>query len=196
MAANKARKEETRRAIIEKAAARFRRDGIAAVGLRPLVADAGLTHGAFYAHFPSRDDLVAEAVGAALADTLAMLRDVAHSAPEAGQLEALIGSYLSERHRVAMARGCAGAALAPEVARGDAAVRDAFGRGVDRIVALIAGLLPPGGTDIARVDRSRAIFAGMMGTLQLARTCDEADAGRLLAGGRAAALATARLRWD
>lgn len=192
----KGRREETRGRILEAAATRFRRDGIEAVGIKSLMAELGLTHGGFYAHFPSREGLVAEAVGEALGDTLRTLRAAVDEAPEGSKLEAFVDSYLSGLHLERMDRGCAGAALAPEVARQPPAARGRFGDGLKALVALLASQLPAGGSADRRVERGYALFGGMMGALQLARAVDDpALSGTILEQGRAAARLLAHQPW-
>lgn len=189
-------KDAARAGILQKAAERFCRDGIEAVGVRTLMADAGLTHGAFYAHFSSRDEVVAEAILTSLQATHDHLARAVEAAAPGEGLRALTGFYLADRHRQDMARGCAAAALAPEVARGDARIRSRFEAGLDAIIQLLAGQLPEGGTEQARLARARSIFAGMMGAIQLSRTVPDEEAAGLLADGREAALSLARKPWD
>ncbi|WP_028624094.1 TetR/AcrR family transcriptional regulator [Pseudomonas sp. Ant30-3] len=96
-------KAQTHIRIVKEAAARFRRDGIGATGLQPLMNALGLTHGGFYTHFKSKDELVEEALQAAGEEVdarCAML--FAQEFP----LEAFIDSYLSERHRTTPEQGC------------------------------------------------------------------------------------------
>ena len=192
----KGRRVETRAKILEAAATRFRRDGIEGVGIKSLMSEVGLTHGGFYAHFPSRDGLVAEAVGDALGDTLRALRQVVDEAEPEERLDSLIDSYLSELHRDRMDRGCAGAALAPEVARQPAAARAEFTAGLKKIIDLLTAELPPGGSSSQRVERGYAVFSGMMGTLQLARALDNPSLSKnILASGRNAARLLATQPW-
>ena len=106
----KGRKDATRRRITEVASERFRSGGIAASGVASIMSDAGLTNGAFYPHFQSKEELVRETVAAALEAQLDQLRDVL----AAGGLEAAIAVYLSAEHRDNPATGCASAALPPE----------------------------------------------------------------------------------
>lgn len=190
------RKQASREAILKHAAERFRSEGIAAVGVRPLMADAGLTHGGFYAHFASRDDLVAATLEYAAEATLAYFRDTLAAVPPEARLERLIATYLRKLHREHMGLGCAVAALGPEIARQDAETRRRFdvrGRGV---VRLIADHLPEGGTADMRLDRACIVFATLMGTLQLIRIeTDPAAVDRLIAGGRTAALQIASQPW-
>ncbi len=189
-------KRASREAILQRASERFRREGIAAVGVRPLMADAGLTHGGFYAHFASREDLVGAALEYAAEATLDHFREALAEAPEGQKLERLISTYLRPLHRDHMGLGCAVAALAPEIARQDASTRRRFDVRRRGIVALIAEHLPPGGDADARLDRASTVFATLMGTLQLVRIeTDAAVVERLVAAGREAALLLARRPW-
>jgi len=192
----KGHKEQTRRTILEKASTRYRRDGLSAVGLRMLMTDAGLTHGGFYAHFPSRSALIAEAIGAALAETLKSLaKAVARAAPGNG-VDAFIDAYLTSLHRDRPDRGCAAASLAAEIAREGAEVRKRFTKGTDAIVRLLADQLPPGGDPRDRVQRAFTVFSLLMGVLQLSRAIvDPRRSGRILASGRRAARTLALEPW-
>ena len=178
-----AHRDAVRRRVVVAASEQLRGQGLAATGVRAMMQASGLTHGGFYGHFPSRAGLVAEAVAEALATTLAALRAAADAVDRPDRAAAIIDAYLGERHLAHMAKGCAAAALAPEIARDDVAVRAAFTAGVDAIVALLAEALPE-----ADAARAGAVFALMMGVLQLARTSIDAEvAARMLADGRAAA---------
>lgn len=189
-------KQISREEILKRAAERFRQDGVAAVGVRPLMADAGLTHGGFYAHFASRDDLVAAALEYAAESTLDYFKDVLAQTPEPERLRVLIKTYLRPLHRDHMGLGCAVSALAPEIARQPEETRRRFdirGRG---LVRLIAEHLPPGGSPEDRLDRASLVFAQMFGTLQLIRIETDLEAvPRLLKGGREAALLLATQPW-
>ncbi len=189
-------KQEARDAILKNAAERFRRDGIAAVGVRTLMADAGLTHGGFYSHFASRADLVAAAAEYAAESTLGYFGKVLDAAPADRKLETLIEAYLRPFHRKRMDLGCAAAALAPEIARESPPTRARFIGQTARLVRLIADLLPQGGTPEDRDARARTVFATMMGVLQLMRVETNPDTvGRLMHEGREAALHLAMRSW-
>jgi len=186
-------KEASRQEILDRAAERLRRDGIAAVGLRGLMADAGLTHGAFYAHFDSKADLVTEAVDHAVGQTFAYFQHELADVPQDRKMDRLVEIYLHPRHREEMSIGCVASALAPEIARGDTALRQRFSDRNANFLGLIADCLPAGGTAAQRADRATTVFAAMLGTLQLARAeADQARAEALLKAGRAAALLIAR----
>src|SRR3954464_13468076 len=119
----KDQKQATRQRILEAAGRRFKKDGIDGAGVAAVMSDAGLTNGAFYAHFASKEDLVANV----LADQLRAQRQSfdAQPADRAG-LEAFIRSYLSQQHRDQCADGCPSAALLDEIARRPAATRQVF----------------------------------------------------------------------
>lgn len=187
-------KEETRRRIVETAARRFRKDGIEATGIAGLMADAGLTHGGFYAHFSSKDDLVRSAVGTAMKGTVADHAAAAATARDEGRdgLETIVRRYLSRAHRDQPETGCAIASLAAELVRSPTRTRAALAQDTDELIALIAGELTDSGALDAR-SRAAMVLALMVGTLQLARaTPDDASSDALLSAGRKAALVLAR----
>jgi TetR/AcrR family transcriptional repressor of nem operon len=187
---DKSHKQATREHILRTAARRFRQDGIDGVGLASLMAEAGLTHGGFYNHFASREELVAEAAASALDETLARLK---RQPDDDGGIEWFVRTYLSLQHRDAMARGCAIAALAGDMARRPAEARQAFWLKIEGIEAEIGARLPPALGATERCDRAGAVLALMLGTLQLARlTTDPGRSEAILQAGIGAALALAR----
>ena len=189
-------KRATREAILKQASERFRRDGIAAVGVRPLMADAGLTHGGFYAHFGSRSELVAETLDYAAASTLEFFRTAIANSPPERKLETIIRTYLRPVHRDHMALGCSVSALGPEIAREAEATRAQLAARHMGLVQLIAEHLPAGGDAAARIERASIVFATMLGTLQLMRIETDADiAAQLAKAGREAALLVAAAAW-
>src|SRR3546814_5676361 len=99
---------------------------MAAGGVRTLMAEAGLTHGAFYTHFPARSDRVVAAIDHALSSAAAHLRHIVEQAPAGRGLEALVRSSLSIGHRDRADLGCAASALAPELARESLPARESF----------------------------------------------------------------------
>src|SRR6058998_3135188 len=118
---DKGHKQATRQRILEAAGRRFKQDGIDGAGIAAVMSDAGLTNGAFYAHFASKEDLVANV----LADQLRTQRHDLQ-APDRQGLEAFIRSYLSPQHRDECADGCPSAALLDEIGRRPAATRQVF----------------------------------------------------------------------
>src|ERR671911_1184815 len=129
-------KQATRRRIIEAAGRRLKRDGIDGSGVATLMADAGLTNGAFYAHLDSKEDLVASTV----ADQLHAQRE----RYSAQSLEEIVRAYLSPEHRDDTAGGCPSAALLDEIARSSDAVKRAYTDGQRAIIDDAAARLAPG----------------------------------------------------
>jgi TetR/AcrR family transcriptional repressor of nem operon len=173
-------KQATRQRILEAAGRRFKRDGIDGAGVAALMSDAGLTNGAFYAHFASKEDLVANV----LADQLLTQRQsVDAQPPDREGLEAFVRSYLSPQHRDQCAEGCPSAALLDEIARRPAATRQVFTDELMGVIDDIAARLDPADVSAARAD-ALAVFGLMVGTLQLARALTDRDlSDQLLAHG-------------
>lgn len=185
----KGHKAATRQHILEVAAKSFRRAGVSAAGISGIMGAAGLTNGAFYLHFASKEELVREAVGSALAERQLDLEEKLQAGAD---LERVIRSYLSQAHREDLACGCPSAALLPELGRHSVPIRQTYENGLRSFVATLAALLPD--ADLKSADRrAAAIFALMVGTLQLARAVpDAARAEEILEGGVEAALVLAR----
>jgi TetR/AcrR family transcriptional regulator, transcriptional repressor for nem operon len=164
-------KDATRQRIVRTAARRLKADGVQGSGVSALMAGAGLTNGAFYVHFASKLDLVARVVGEELGAQRAAA--ATQLAGETG-LAGLVGTYLSAEHRDHPGDGCPSAALIEEIARGDQSVREAYTRGIVSFVDVIAAHLDPVDPHTQQV-RVLAAFAGMVGTLQMARTVTDLD---------------------
>jgi TetR/AcrR family transcriptional regulator, transcriptional repressor for nem operon len=160
---SKDHKAATRRRIVEAAGRRFKRDGIDGSGIATLMADAGLTNGAFYAHFDSKDDLVATAV----ADQLREQRESYWERPGAG-VEQLVREYLSVRHRDDPEHGCPSAALLDEIGRCAVSTKQAYTDGMLALADEIAARLAPDDPESARAT-TLSLFALLIGTLQLSR---------------------------
>src|SRR3954471_1747673 len=121
-----AHKEATRQRIIDNAGRRLKRDGIDGSGIAALMADAGLTNGAFYAHFASKDHLVASVVQEELRLQSATLGELA---PGVAGVEQLARAYLSPEHRDHREAGCPSAALLDEIGRSAEVTKDAYTAG-------------------------------------------------------------------
>jgi TetR/AcrR family transcriptional repressor of nem operon len=183
----KGRKDTSRRRIMDVAVGRFRSDGIAGSGLAAIMKDAGLTNGAFYPHFPSKADLVRETLSDALSKQAVWLREVL----DEGGLDRVIDIYLSPEHRDNPGLGCASAALLPELARQPEETRGMYAKQSRILVLLLAEALP---AEVeAREDVACAIFATLIGTLQLARAVDKKMSDRILQAGKNAIRALAGL---
>jgi TetR/AcrR family transcriptional repressor of nem operon len=164
-------KAETRRRIIETAGRRLKQDGIDGSGVAALMTDAGLTNGAFYAHFESKDDLVANVV----ADQLATQCAVLASLPEGrAAVEEFVRDYLSPHHRDDPSTGCPSAALLDEIGRCDDAVRDSYTEGMQSIVDVIMAHLSPHDPSAGRT-RALGLFTVLVATLQLARAVSDRE---------------------
>ena len=181
----KDQKQATRQRILEAAGRRFKQDGIDGAGVAAVMSDAGLTNGAFYGHFTSKEDLVAHV----LADQLRTQRESFDAQPsDRAGLAAFIRAYLSPQHRDRCADGCPSAALLDEIARRPAATRQVFTDELMRVIDDIAARLEPTDAEAARTD-ALTLFGLMLGTLQLARALTDRDlSDQLLAQGAETAL--------
>jgi TetR/AcrR family transcriptional repressor of nem operon len=168
MGSSQADKAASHERIVKAAAARIRRDGIDGMAVADLMREAGLTHGGFYRHFASRDDLVAEAVEAAMAHGSRRAEAARQGGPEA--LATAIDAYLSPLHRDKPETGCAVAALPADIARTNPRARTAYSRQVRSYVDLLAELTPASDPDEAQF-----VLATLVGALVLARAVDDRD---------------------
>jgi TetR/AcrR family transcriptional regulator, transcriptional repressor for nem operon len=159
-------KEDTHKRIVNTAASAFRKHGINGIGLVPLMKETGLTHGGFYAHFKSKDALVAEAIDAAFHETIERLRRAAETAPDKTPRRAFMDEYLSEGHRDDPSIGCVIAALGTETARLKPTVREHIDKNLEAMLAL---LTDDGKGRDARPETLRAL-ATAVGAIVLART--------------------------
>lgn len=171
-------KEATRRRMIETAGQRFKNDGIDGSGIATLVADAGLTNGAFYGHFSSKDDLVATVVAQQLEDQVAVVNSLPAGLES---VEAFLRGYLSAAHRDDLAGGCPSAALLDEIGRCDAVVREAYTGGASSMIEAIARHLDDGDPQRTN-ERAIGLFALLVGSLQAARAVTDPElSDRILA---------------
>jgi AcrR family transcriptional regulator len=158
-------KQATRQRILEVAGRRFKQDGIDGSGIATVMKDAGLTNGAFYAHFASKDDLVASVITEQLRGQAGEFR----TRPEgAAGVEQIVRDYLSAEHRDHTGEGCPSAALLDEIGRSTNAVKQAYTEGLLSIVDDIATRLAPQDPASARA-RTLSAVALLIGTLQLSR---------------------------
>jgi AcrR family transcriptional regulator len=162
----KEHKQATRQRIIETAGRRFKRDGIDSSGISTLMADAGLTNGAFYAHFASKDDLVAIAVADQLRAQYANV--IEQAAPGIAGVEQIVRWYLSPQHRDSPDDGCPSAALLNEIGRCADETKQAYTDGVLAVIDGIAARLAPADPRSVRT-KTLSVYAMMVGTLQLSR---------------------------
>jgi TetR/AcrR family transcriptional repressor of nem operon len=187
----KGHKEATRRRIIETAASRFRKDGIEAVGVADLMAEAGLTHGGFYSHFASKEDLVR-----------ATVEEVAPRAKERfkqrvadGGLENYIRFYLGPSHRDHPEAGCLISTLAAELARRPKTSREPLSKNLAALTDEIGSYLPGKLSATQRRQTAVGIFALLVGALQMARAVNEPSlSDEIMEAGIASALALAGIK--
>lgn len=163
---------EHRERIIDAAGALFRRKGFGGVGVADIMKAADLTHGGFYGHFASKEDLIAQASVRAMARAAASWQDLVAAAPD-DPYAALLKHYLSQRHRDDPGHGCAFAALGGDASRCGKRVRGAFARGLEPLIAILARL-NPGRSEAARRRKAIAALAELVGAVVLSRAVDDA----------------------
>lgn len=168
------KKEETRERILRAAARAIRKHGYEGVGVADVMKDAGLTHGGFYAHFESRDALLAAAADQAGAESIETLSRTVAAAKPGHELMALVDSYLSDRHMAAPEQGCAIAAAGSEVPRQQPEVRRVASRRIKDLVGFIERQFPEWGRSAVH-DKAMGIAATLVGALVLARAVDDAQ---------------------
>lgn len=185
-------KEATHDRIVDAAARAIRRSGYNGTGVADIMKDAGLTHGGFYAHFKSREAMLAEAVDRAGSESVALMQRIAAAVPPEQALPEMLQAYLSKAHVEGVETGCVTAALGSEMPRQAPEVRRAATRRIKEMIDLVARLSPDWGQPGAH---ERALFtvATMVGALVLARAVDEP---RLSDGLREAALKYLTLTQD
>ncbi|PPC76787.1 TetR/AcrR family transcriptional regulator [Pokkaliibacter plantistimulans] len=156
---SKDHKAETNQQILQEASRRFRRDGITATGLQPLMKALGLTHGGFYAHFKSKDDLVEQALQTAAQQS----RDYwSKKQEEEGGVNKLVDSYLSAKHRDTPEKGCPLPTMSMEMGQlGKASAT------TDKMVERLLGMLH---SDHADAPHAAVMLSAMVGALSLSRS--------------------------
>lgn len=171
MKVTRAQAARNRERIVEAAARLFRERGFDGIGVADLMKEAGLTHGGFYGHFSSKEDLIAEASARALQGSIAAWMALSSRAP-GDPLSAVAGAYLSSGHRDHPGTGCLLAALGPDVSRQGRPVRRAVTGYVRTAVDLLARLVP-GNSRAARRRKAISAYATLVGTLVIARAVDD-----------------------
>jgi TetR/AcrR family transcriptional repressor of nem operon len=168
-------KEETHERIIDVAARAIRRHGYGGVGVADVMKEAGLTHGGFYAHFDSRDDLLVEALDRAGRESSEAATRAAAQRVGKGisPFRSLVETYLADEHLASLEIGCPVAALGCEMPRQSQSVRAASAAGVQRLIAAVRALLPESPRAAASV-----VAGTLVGSLQLARALGDTAEGR------------------
>ena len=168
----KEHKQQTRTQILRAARRMLQTQGVEGTAIPALMAEAGLTHGGFYAHFRNKTDLLAAVAGEALKRRSAQLTAAAAEPHPAAALGAFVDYYLSAAHRADQATGCILPALTADLTRQEPEVRHALTGALTEYVASIAALLPDGAAQ-TRDDQALVLAAGMTGALLLARAVDD-----------------------
>jgi len=172
-------KSRTHHRIVQAAAAAFRARGISGVRVEEIMAEAGLTHGGFYAHFASKHDLLAEALEHASGQTVQTLSRTLASVPAERTLQAVADAYLSPEHAAHPDRGCPVAALGPELARADGRTQRALARSVRQRLDWMRSLAPQESMR-RRDDHVIGVLACMVGGVILARAAGRNDSEAIL----------------
>lgn len=173
------RKEVTHERIVGAAARATRRSGYDGTGVADLMKEVGLTHGGFYAHFASREAMLAEAADRAGAESVATLTRIAAAAPPQEALRSMIRAYLAKDHVDGVETGCPMAALGSEMPRQAPKVRRAATRRIKEVIDVVTRHLPDrGGPRV--YEQALVTVATMVGTLVLARAVDDAKLSEAL----------------
>lgn len=185
-------KRESLQRILAAASARLRREGLEGAAIAPVMKEAGLTHGAFYAHFRDKDDLAVAAFRQAFATERERWIGTARDRSWPARARRLAARYLSRRHRDDAGAGCAFAALAADAARAPEPFRAAYGEELRATLAAIRGARPDDPDDDPMrpppLDHAAAMLALCVGGLSLARAVNDPELSeRLLAACRDAA---------
>jgi TetR/AcrR family transcriptional repressor of nem operon len=167
-------KEETRKRILSVASRQVRARGPDGVSIPEIMAEAGLTHGGFYAHFKSKDALVAAAIEAAFENRRVVFRNLPEAADNAAFLERFVDSYISAIHRDRPERGCPIATLSSDIPRQGEAARAAFDAGVKGLIQTIASRLNVGAPE-DRDALAGSLVTQMAGAVALARAVSDPD---------------------
>ena len=167
-----AAKEASHSRIVSVAARAIRRSGYDGTGVADIMKEAGLTHGAFYAHFPSREAMLAEAANQACAESSAVIANVVARVPAEQAVASMLRNYLSRQHVENVESGCPLVALGSETPRQASEVRRATTQHIKAMVDLVARQSPDWGQPVAH-ERALLTVSAMVGTLLLARAVDE-----------------------
>ena len=165
-------KEETRKKVVRAAAAAVRAKGPDGVGVAEIMAEVGLTHGGFYAHFHSKEALVAAAIEEAFGQSQRRFARMTEAMTSEQALVAFVDAYVSAEHRNNPQRGCPISSLANDLPRQGPMVRAAFDAGVSNLIARLEGWLPV--RDAApRRSLASSLMAEMAGAVALSRAVSD-----------------------
>ncbi len=165
--------EQTRALVLSIAAAEIRTHGPNGVSVAGIMKRAGLTHGGFYAHFDSKDDLLAAAVGEMFSKSAALAKAMVAQHQGFERLRIFVRAYVSRSHRDNPEQGCALTTLANDIARANPIVREAFDGGAKRLADRLAAMIPDSIPD--RVELGQALLSEMVGAVSLSRAISNAS---------------------
>jgi TetR/AcrR family transcriptional repressor of nem operon len=175
-ATRSARHQQSHERILDAAARAVRRNGVAGVGVAEVMKEAGLTHGGFYAHFASRNALLAEALEHAGSQSNLNVRERVRAGAGSGEspLRALVSAYLSDRHMEALELGCPVAAVSSDLQRSGEGLREVSRSSVRALAKLVDETLAPG----MPAGSAWAIAASLVGAIQMARVLGTEGGGK------------------
>jgi TetR/AcrR family transcriptional repressor of nem operon len=180
-------KQQTHERLVKEAAAMLRAEGPERMSVATLMAKLGLTHGGFYAHFRSKDALIAEAIDATFDGTAERFAKRIEGLPPAEAIGHHIDFYLSALHQEGMADGCPLPAIAADVARLGPLAKSRFGAGVQRLHTRIAALFEALGYDPGEAkEQAVSLYCELVGALALARAVDPEQAREIRSNSRSA----------
>lgn len=184
MRVSKDQAAENRARIIEVASQQFRQKGFDGIGVADLMKNAGLTHGGFYGHFASKDDLIAVSCDDAMKRSAEKWSALAKKGSEEAHA-AIISSYLAKSHSGGLANSCTMAMLAPDIARHGGDVQTNFTDGTKKLLEILASVTA-GSTDKDKREKAIATMSGLVGAVVLSRAVDDPSfADEILNAGRA-----------
>jgi TetR/AcrR family transcriptional repressor of nem operon len=170
----KEKAEHNRHLIVETASRMFRLHGMENVAVADIMKEAGFTHGGFYNHFKSKDDLAAEAIASAFDVVARTLSEKLASGKHPQEaLSSFVARYLSPPHRDTKSGGCPAPALSVDAARNGKTVQTAFGQGIETYLDIIAGQM--GGDEQEARQQAIALFSGLVGAMMLSRAVKKSD---------------------
>jgi len=177
-------KAQIRQKVVNDASRRVRAEGLGGAGVAAVMRDAGLTHGGFYKHFESKDELLTDSLREAFREMADFLAQAAEGSPPGAAWKTIVKAYLSPEHCDHVECGCPLAALAPELARADSEMKDKIGEEMAKYKERMLPFMP--GRRAAEKERNFAvIFSTMLGAIAIARILpDRAGRARVLASAR------------
>ena len=173
MRVSKEKAAQNRQEILAAAGRLFREQGVNATGVDSITKAVGMTHGAVYSQFGSKEAIAVEAIELALTRSLHLWRRIAERKGRKRAFRAIVTQYLSEAHRDSAGQGCVVATLASEIARQPDRVRDAFTAELEEALDFLAGLIPRTASSRSGYEDAIAAFASMVGAMVLARAVND-----------------------